>query len=164
MINELDILKKHLGEVEGKTQFNAMQICDQINDANDFIGALQVLELTLKKLVNNLNQRAQSDDIQKRELDAINTQLIQNCSFMGTALFGNIFNVFVGQKEFKLEVYNPLLILENSDYDGMLAYVEDKKDEISSMLKDIASAITLSMSNDLFLGNNGKIDLDSLFR
>lgn len=163
MINELDIFKKHLGEVEGKTQFNAMQICDQINDANDFIGALQILDLTLKKIINNLNQRKQSDDMQKRELDATNTKLIQNCSFMGTALFGNIFSVFVGQKEFKLEVYNPLLVLQNSDYDGMLAYTEDKKEEISNMLKDLASAITFS-SNDNMFAHAFNMDFKSLFK
>ncbi len=49
MKNELDVLKQHLGEVEGVGEFKAKQLCSQINDANDFIGALQVLDLSLKK-------------------------------------------------------------------------------------------------------------------
>ncbi len=49
MKNELDVFKKHLGEIQGVSEFKATQICSQINDANDFIGALQILDLTLKK-------------------------------------------------------------------------------------------------------------------
>ena len=48
MKNELDVFKKHLGEIQGVSEFKATQICSQINDANDFIGALQILDLTLK--------------------------------------------------------------------------------------------------------------------
>ncbi|VTX84211.1 Uncharacterised protein [Campylobacter jejuni] len=54
--------------------------------------------------------------MQKRTLDATASQLIQNCSFMGTALFGNIFNVYVGKKLFEFEIANPLLILQTSNY------------------------------------------------
>lgn len=49
MNNNLNIFKKHLGEIQSLNEFQAKQIYSQINDANDFIGALQVLDITLKK-------------------------------------------------------------------------------------------------------------------
>ncbi len=49
MKSDLEIFKKHLGEIQGVNEFKANQICSQINDANDFIGALQVLDMSLKK-------------------------------------------------------------------------------------------------------------------
>lgn len=36
MKSELDILKQHLGEVDGVSEFKAKQLCSQISDANDF--------------------------------------------------------------------------------------------------------------------------------
>ena len=57
MNQEMNILKKHLGEVEGISAFKAKQICSQISDANDFIGALQILDLNLKKIHNQISQR-----------------------------------------------------------------------------------------------------------
>ncbi|MBW1461630.1 hypothetical protein AT934_00315, partial [Campylobacter jejuni] len=118
MKSDLEIFKKHLGEIQGVNEFKANQICSQINDANDFIGALQVLDMSLKKIEKSILERIDenSDDMQKRTLDATASQLIQNCSFMGTALFGNIFNVYVGKKLFEFEIANPLLILQTSNY------------------------------------------------
>ncbi|TKX32988.1 flagellar FLiS export co-chaperone [Campylobacter aviculae] len=166
MKNELDVLKKHLGEVQGMSEFKATQICSQINDANDFIGALQVLELALKKIEQSIAQRLddQIDDLQKRTLDATTSQLIQNCSFMGTALFGNIFNVYVGKKLFEFEISNPLLILEKAGYEGVLAYIQDKRDEIKNILADLASAIVMSQGMDNAQMYDSTTDFKNLFR
>ena len=49
MSDELQILKRHLGEVAEKSEFKAKELSSQINDANDFIGALQILDKSLKK-------------------------------------------------------------------------------------------------------------------
>ena len=164
MKDELSVFKKHLGEIEGVSEFKASTICSQINDANDFIGALQVLDLTLKKIHQSLSQRTQSlDDLEKRNLDAMASALIQNCSFMGTALFGNIFNVYVGKQLFEFEISNPLLILKNSDYKGVLAYVEDKRDEIKGILSQIGNA--LISASDINAGIYGSTtDFKSLFK
>lgn len=86
--------------------------------------------------------------MQKRTLDATASQLIQNCSFMGTALFGNIFNVYVGKKLFEFEIANPLLILQTSNYGGVLAYIQDKRDEIKIILSELATAITMGETMD----------------
>lgn len=143
MSKELEILKKHLGEVQGKSSFDAKTFGSQISDANDFIGALQVLDLSLKKISKNIKERCLDgiDEEQKRLLDAQSSQLIQNCSFMGENLFDNSFSVNLASKIFSFEIQNPLLILENSDYEGVLAYIDDKREEISTLLDDLALAI-----------------------
>lgn len=84
--------------------------------------------------------------MQKRTLDVTASQLIQNCSFMGTALFGNIFNVYVGKKLFEFEIANPLLILQTSNYEGVLAYIQDKRDGIKNH--------SIRVSNHNYYGRN----------
>lgn len=164
MKNELEVLKQHLGQVQGVREFKAKQICSQINDANDFIGALQVLDLTLKKIYTHINERMENNDgVQKRTLDAISVQLINNCSFMGTALFDNAFSVYVGEKLFEFEIANPLLVLENGGYEGVLAYVEDKRDEIKAHLSELSGAILMDCSisnNEIY---DSKMDFGRLF-
>lgn len=166
MKNKLDVFKKHLGEIQGVSEFKATQICSQINDANDFIGALQILDLTLKKIEKSITERLdeQNDDLQKRTLDATSSQLIQNCSFMGTALFGNIFNVYVGQKLFEFEISNPLLVLEKAGYEGVLAYIQDKRDEIKDILCKLSSAITMGISMDNMNFSDSATNFKNLFR
>ncbi|EHR2531695.1 hypothetical protein QWN50_000106 [Campylobacter coli] len=166
MKSDLEIFKKHLGEIQGVNEFKANQICSQINDANDFIGALQVLDMSLKKIEKSILERIDenSDDMQKRTLDATASQLIQNCSFMGTALFGNIFNVYVGQKLFEFEISNPLLVLEKAGYEGVLAYIQDKRDEIKDILCKLSSAITMGISMDNMNFSDSATNFKNLFR
>ncbi|MCX2683353.1 hypothetical protein OQH60_05450 [Campylobacter sp. MIT 21-1685] len=166
MNNELDILKKHFGEIQGVSEFKATQLCSQINDINDFVGALQVLELTLKKIHQSLSERilgTKLDDMQKRSIDASVSQLIQNCSFMGTALFGNIFNVYAGKELFEFEIANPLFILEKNGFEGVVAYIEDKREEIVAILSKIAEALLQNESaNNANMYSEG-IDYTKLF-
>lgn len=167
MKNELQILKKHLGEVEAMGKFKATQLCSQINDINDFIGALQVLDLALKKIQQSLNERLSDlklDDMQKRALDANVSQLIQNCSFMGTALFGNIFNVYAGKELFEFEIANPLLVLEKSDFEGVLSYIEDKREEISTLLAKMAQVLLCNEHTDNAGIYQTQMDFTKLFR
>lgn len=166
MKNELDVFKKHLGEVQGMSEFKANQLCSQINDANDFIGALQVLDIALKKIHKNIRDRSLDltlDDMQKRVLDANVAQLVQNCSFMGTALFGNIFNVYLGQKLFEFEISNPLFVLEKSGYEGVSAYVEDKREELKNILAELASAIAIGANTAQNLTYDSNVNFRNLF-
>ena len=162
MSSELEILKKHLGEVEGKASFEAKQLCLQINDANDFIGALQVLDISLKKVENNIKERG-SDEMANRALDASTMKLISNCAFMGESLFDNTFKVNVGGREFGFEIQNPMLLLENNGFEGVLAYVQDKREEILALLLDLATAITLG-SSFATPQTEAKFDYKNLFR
>ncbi len=102
--------------------------------------------------------------MQKRTLDATASQLIQNCSFMGTALFGNIFNVYVGKKLFEFEIANPLLILQTSNYEGVLAYIQDKRDEIKIILSELSTAITMGETMDNAGIYNSTMDFKNLFK
>lgn len=166
MKNELDIFKKHLGEVQGMSEFKANQLCSQINDANDFVGALQVLDIALKKIHKSISDRSLDltlDDMQKRVLDANVAQLVQNCSFMGMALFGNIFNVYLGQKLFEFEISNPLFVLEKSGYEGVLAYIEDKREELKTILVELASAIAMDTNSSQNLTFDSSANFKNLF-
>lgn len=159
---ELEVLKKHLGEVEPKAQFEAKQICSQISDANDFIGALQVLDISLKKIEKNLSERNLSDDAYQKTLNASCIQLINNCVFMKESLFDSSFKVNVGSSEFCFEIQNPMLLLENNGLEGVLAYVVDKREEISNLLSDLGTAITLGA--DFSAPTSQDFDYKNLFR
>lgn len=167
MSKELEIFKKHLGDVSGNTEFKAKELCSQINDANDFIGALQILSSALKKIHKNIQERIEqnlnNDDIQKRMLDANSAQIIQNCSFMGKALFDTTLSAYIKTTLFSFNIQNPLLVLENSDYNGVLAYIEDKKEELDTLLENVANAIALDMASDL-TPSQDSFDYKSLFR
>ncbi|TQR32360.1 hypothetical protein DMB92_04480 [Campylobacter sp. MIT 99-7217] len=168
MSKELEIFKKHLGEVEGKSEFKAKQFCSQISDANDFIGALQILDLNLKKVLKNLNEHLASADLvdenQKRMLDVQASQLIQTCSFMGENLYDSSFKVSVGNESFSFEIQNPLLVLEHDDFSGVISYIEDKREEIASLLVNLATAITLNTPIESLGSFDTQMDYKSLFR
>lgn len=143
-MNELEILKKHLGEVEGKSKFNASKLSSQINDANDFIAALQLLDLSLKKVLQNIETRKSIEkEEEKRALDALNSSLIDNCSFMNEKLFDTELSTAIAGQSFTFEIQNPLLLLERTGYEGVLAYIEDKREEISALLDGLGEAIAL---------------------
>ncbi|TEY03895.1 flagellar FLiS export co-chaperone [Campylobacter sp. US33a] len=164
MSKELKILEQHLGKVQAVGEFKASQICTQINDANDFIGALQVLDLALRKIHTSISTYDTNlDESQKGTLDANISQFIQNCSFMGTALFDNAFNVYVGQKLFEFEISNPLLILQKYGYEGVLAYVEDKREELKGILGELASIIAMGIDTDFANALNSTNDLKKIF-
>lgn len=127
---------------------------------------MQVLDITLKKIEQSILKRIDEnlDDVQKRTLDATTSQLIQNCSFMGAGLFGNIFNVYVGKKLFEFEISNPLLILKTDNYEGVLAYIQDKKDEIKNILSKLASTISMDQTLDNRGVYEDTIDFKNLFK
>lgn len=143
MSKELEILRKHLGNVEGESEFVTKELCLQIDDANDFIAALQVLDKALKKVEFNLKERNSTDLEHSCNLDAHNKTIIENASFMGETLFDRTFSTNVGASHFGFEIRNPLLVFENGGYEGVLAYVEDKREEISALLDKLDEAIIM---------------------
>lgn len=143
MSKELEILRKHLGNVEGESEFVTKELCLQIDDANDFIAALQVLDKALKKVEFNLKERNSTDLEHSCNLDAHNKTIIENASFMGETLFDRTFSTNVGASRFGFEIRNPLLVFENGGYEGVLAYVEDKREEISALLDKLDEAIIM---------------------
>ncbi|MEE6573396.1 hypothetical protein VWN23_08370, partial [Campylobacter coli] len=45
------------------------------------------------------------------------------------------------------EISNPLLVLEKAGYEGVLAYIQDKRDEIKDILCKLSSAITMGKNS-----------------
>ena len=144
MSKELQILQKHLGNFEGVGEFATKQLCAQISDANDFIGALQVLDISLKKLENNLKERCNAalSPEQAASFDSQNAAIIANALFMGAGLFGTHFSTRIGSQEFSFEIQEPFAMLENAGFDGVLAYITDKREQISALFDELDGAIS----------------------
>ncbi|WP_291949411.1 flagellar FLiS export co-chaperone [Campylobacter sp.] len=146
MIDELEILQKHLGQtgigLDGANlKHQTQKFSEDITDANDFVGALQILDSALKKILKLLEDRDYEDVQDKVLIASESIKIVDNCSFLGNALFDNNYNVNVGNKAFCFEICNPIKILENSDYLGMKAYIEDKREELALLLSELAGAI-----------------------
>ncbi|EAI5466593.1 TPA: hypothetical protein R1732_001064 [Campylobacter lari] len=173
MRDELEILQKHLGQVGSNIdganlKHQTQKFSEDITDANDFVGALQILDSSLKK-ISKLLEDKNYEDVQDKVLIASESlKIVDNCSFLGNALFDNNYNVNVGSKAFAFEIYNPLKILETSDYEGMKAYIIDKREEIASMLSDLAVAIATYSPSQSFGGSShdfmNDLDFTKLFK
>ncbi|TDJ81909.1 flagellar FLiS export co-chaperone [Campylobacter volucris] len=163
MIDELEMLQKHLGQaananLDGASlKHQTQKFSEDITDANDFVGALQILDSSLKKISNLLEDKNYEDVQDKVLIASESVKIVDNCSFLGNALFDNNYNVHVGNKSFAFEIYNPIKILENSDYEGMKAYIEDKREEIATLLCELALAIAAYSPSQSF----GGMDFDS---
>ncbi|EKQ7381633.1 hypothetical protein P6E80_002313, partial [Campylobacter coli] len=72
--------------------------------------------------------------------------------------------VYVGQKLFEFEISNPLLVLEKAGYEGVLAYIQDKRDEIKDILCKLSSAITMGISMDNMNFSDSATNFKNLFR
>lgn len=159
-MRELEILKKHLGNVEGKGAFEAREIGIQIADSNDFIAALQMADANLKKvaasLANAANPATQSEAI------AQSRALVSNASFLGEGVFGTKFSTSVGAQKLEFEVADPFFALENGGVEGVLAYIEDKRDEISTLFDTLDAA--LSADSGFAMPTNSSFDYKDLFR
>lgn len=169
-MNQLEILKKHLGNVEGKGAFEARTISTQIADANDFIAILQSVESVLKKLSANLQGINLSENPasnltnNKANLDAQIEQsraLVTNASFLGEKLFGVKFSANVSGQSMEFKIADPFFALENGGIDGVLAYIEDKRDEISTLFDALDAA--LSIDNALQMPTNLGFDYKDIF-
>ncbi|MCV3482997.1 flagellar FLiS export co-chaperone [Campylobacter sp. CNRCH_2014_0184h] len=173
MRDELEILQKHLGQVGlnidgANLKHQTQKFSEDITDANDFVGALQILDSSLKK-ISKLLEDKNYEDVQDKVLIASESlKIVDNCSFLGNALFDNNYNVNVGSKTFAFEIYNPLKILETSDYEGMKAYIIDKREEIASMLSELAVAIATYSPSQSFGGSSydfmNDLDFTKLFK
>ncbi|MCR6574465.1 flagellar FLiS export co-chaperone [Campylobacter insulaenigrae] len=169
MIDELEILQKHLGQVDlngASLKHQTQKFSEDITDANDFVGALQILDSSLKKILNLLEDRNYEDVQDKVLIASESVKIVDNCSFLGSALFDNNYNVNVGNKAFSFEICNPIKILENSDYAGMKAYIEDKREEVSSLLSELATAIANYNLGQSFCGMDfdTKNDFKKIFK
>ncbi|OBV30011.1 hypothetical protein BKN38_00360 [Helicobacter sp. CLO-3] len=170
----LETFKKYVGEF-GLDQKFQVPLCkaqriqnfgEDIKSANELAGALQTLQIALKKMLDisgglqdegGLAARAESThsaesahiaksapiDKNARNL-AIHQiqQKIAECRFMGSDLFGAVLSAKVGAQSIEFDNPSPMPLLERGDVSGFVGYVQDKLSEISEKLGVISEAIT----------------------
>ncbi|WP_104712749.1 flagellar FLiS export co-chaperone [Helicobacter cetorum] len=161
----MDILKtfqKHLGDVEiGDFQTNGLEKSQKIakfsrdmKNVNESVGALQVLQIACKKLLNKSMGLEDKDALQtsitKQELQ----EIVENCQFLASPLFDTELNISINDEVFSIIIANPLSLLENAS--EFQAYLEEKLNEVREMLgylsESLSSAQTFmpSFSNNRF--------------
>lgn len=151
----LETLKKHLKDIDGaefnikearQSKVKTLKFGEDIKSANEFIGALQTLDIALKKII----LEAKKADVQSNiQLDCItfNIQgLIENCNFMGVGLFDATMSTALGDTEVQLEVISPMSFVLQNDFDSVIQYLEDKREEIKQKLAFISQKISGDLS------------------
>lgn len=155
-MSELEIFKKHLGNVDGKGTFEARELGIQIADTNDFIAALQIVDSVLKKLIANIKTPNPA------EFEMQNLALIKNASFLGEAVFGAKFSTSIGVQKLEFEIADPFFAFKDGEIEGVLAYIEDKRDEISMLFDKLEE--TLNINNSFEIPKNLSFGYKELFR
>ncbi|WP_300896706.1 flagellar FLiS export co-chaperone [uncultured Helicobacter sp.] len=140
----LSTFQKHIGaqfnpqdqEANIYTPSSIHKFGENIKGANEFIGTLQsasIQDLYIKK--------ANIKDV------------IDNASFMGMSLFDTEFNMTFNSKSYLCVIENPLLLCPNDTaieldsqeaqepMNALIAYTEDKLQEISHILVEISEAL-----------------------
>ncbi len=154
----LSTFQKHIGaqfnpqdqEANIYTPSSIHKFGEDIKGANEFIGTLQSASLTLKKIL----KIAQSASIQDLYIKKANIKdVIDNASFMGMSLFDTEFNMTFNSKSYLCIIENPLLLCPNDTaieldsqeaqepMNALIAYTEDKLQEISHILVEISEAL-----------------------
>ncbi|PAF54362.1 hypothetical protein BKH42_00130 [Helicobacter sp. 13S00482-2] len=152
----LDTFKKHLNGIDDSHKLNLSGNCfnkerkihkfgEDMKSANEFIGALQILDNALSKLLVQIQVILIDDEFKDGDFKSLEgivfkeiSEIVEKCSFMGTPLFGNTLSIFVDTQEIVIEIFNPLDFLENGGYENVCSYLEDKKAEIADCLKLVA--------------------------
>ncbi|MCH5313182.1 MAG: hypothetical protein J1E28_02105 [Helicobacter sp.] len=158
MQDMLSTFQKHIGvhfetPRESYTAVAIHKFGEDIKGANEFIGALQSASSALKKILK-IAQNTSVQDIQN--IKASMQEIIENASFMGVGLFDTRLDTSLNGITYTLSVESPLslcvlksaesLDAESSfvevDMSAVVAYVEEKMQEISQMLMTLSDALT----------------------
>ncbi|WP_104748014.1 flagellar FLiS export co-chaperone [Helicobacter cetorum] len=161
----LKTLQKHLGNVEiGDFKTNGLEKSQQIakfsrdmKNVNESVGALQVLQIACKKLLNKSMGLEDKDALQasitKQELQ----EIVENCQFLASPLFDTELNISINDEVFSIMVANPLSLLENAS--EFQAYLEEKLNEIKEMLGYLSESLSNSQTFMPSFSNNRFKDL-----
>lgn len=169
MLNELQILEKHLGEANTDMmalKHETQQFVSDINDANDFSTALQLINKGLKAMLKACEGKDYEDVVTKVELANLCMKIVDESVYMNIALFDNSYLVKVGTSVFKFEIASPTKLLAKDDYAGMQAYMQDKLEESKKLLSELGLAIINSSPNEAFSSNHSfsSTSMQSLFK
>ena len=156
MLNKdiLDTLKKHLADIDGtafrsemtrKSKLKIHKFGEDMKSANELIGALQILDITLKKIITEASkvdrELVESSELTQGVVFAIE-QLIGKCSFMGMELFDATMSTEFGGEEISFSVASPMEFVLRGDFANTIAYLEDKREEIKQTLSLISQKIS----------------------
>lgn len=161
MLNELQILEKHLGKANEDMlalKHETQKFVSDISDANDFIAALQLINKGLKNMLALCEGKDFKDLQVKVSLANLCMEIVDSSYYMNISLFDNSYLVNVGPKDFHFKIDSPTKLLENDDYEGMIAYMQDKLEESKKLLSELGMAIMGFSPQDSFGLGNAKHD------
>ncbi|PAF48726.1 hypothetical protein BKH41_05540 [Helicobacter sp. 12S02232-10] len=122
---------------------------EDVKSANEFIGAVQILDAALAKLISLSQRMLVEGEIKTSDLKSLEgivskemCEIIQNSSFMGTELFDAVLSVEIHSKAIEVEVSNPMSLVANEGYEGVIAYLEDKRADISKALEFVSVQVS----------------------
>lgn len=156
MINKdlLETLKKHIQDIDGagfeissEVNQKISKFGEDIKNTNEFIGALQIVSVTLKKCIDRARLiegefQGQSQE-EKNEYASLKIrEMMSKCSFMGTALFDATFGIEFDGRWLEFSISTPESFLVNYDFESVIAYFEDKQEEIKENLALISGKFT----------------------
>ncbi len=109
----MDILKtlqKHLGDVETSDfKTNAIEKSQQIakfsrdmKNINESVGALQVLQIACKKLLNKSMGLEDKDVLQASIIKQELREIVENCQFLASPLFDTQLNIAINDEVFSM--------------------------------------------------------------
>ncbi len=113
---------------------------------NEFIGALQITNIALGKILKEIESCELEDCVSKEELDSLQSsacvridEIIQNTKFMGTPLFDTPLSAKVGGSMKGITFENPLAL--SHDFSAMKGFLEDKRAESNDLLLALSEAL-----------------------
>lgn len=162
-MNDNDVLsafKKHLADInlneENKTILTKSQIHnfgENMKGVNEFIGAIQTLNVNISKIKDIFLKVQWIDDLLQQEKN-INTiellksekqnhiidinYVLENSKFMGIALFDIELSCCVNGKLFKLNVENPLNFIN----DNVVEYCNQKEEDLNLVILQISQSLS----------------------
>ncbi|ANV98442.1 hypothetical protein BBW65_06370 [Helicobacter enhydrae] len=117
----ISIFQKHLGSLEATEQIN-QDFIRNTHNINEAIGALQVIDLTLKKCLS-LGEDSQAM-----------LELICNATFMGTAIFDQDIQVCLSSQSRQIAIRCIADTLTNNHPATLNKFLSQKREEIAEFL------------------------------
>ncbi|WP_181566276.1 flagellar FLiS export co-chaperone [Helicobacter monodelphidis] len=129
------------------SNFEVLAFTKSVKGANEFIGALQTANVTLKKIDKAMSEGADTGVV---------SDLAEKSSFMGNKLFNKNLLVSVGGKDFSLTLQNPADLSDDSRGE----YISSKRAEIAQVLSDVNVAVSSHESMPSVPTNGSKYNFE----
>lgn len=144
MQNIIATMQKHQKDIEkqfsqdSNTQ-SIHKFSEDMKGANEFIGALQTANVACRKilkLAKDLSANSLSQDSQDLQ------DIIENTAFMGVKLFNTQLSTTLNATSYTFCIDNPMPLLQaDSNTQALIAYIEEKSQEITQLLLTLSDAL-----------------------